>query len=447
MVNAAFAVFVASIFYGDIYVGITVPFAILLLAPLGLAALMKSGLPTLAPVAPVWLLISFLILIPTLQFMVGTPPTRFDLGSYLPLIYAAIAFQIMANLPVSNKAITSGLFCGVLLLGALLGYSILLDEPGRELVPGQSLQRTEARFRETMKTADEASLATRNDQQTVQRHSGMKPSGDATSQDVLSAEPTVSAVAPIDDESTRRFYRYKQTLVTPLGGSNYLAVFSLFVFTVALFIRRYLAALLCAALIGLTMSRFGLVLMLIPVSIVTIEKVRWPKGSRLLTLAALAAVPVGIAILYASGLRNLGLQSLVVRQAIAASAFPVIADHPLLGLPRSWIVQLWPYAANWHPHNMFLWLLSFSGVVGALLYTSYLVFLGRGLWLLRHERLWLGLLVATATLVVFSMVDIVFLTPAVELLVAALGGVAFQRVAAEWTQKPKTFRSLVGQLG
>lgn len=413
IVNVAFAAFVASIFYGDLYVGITVPLALVLLAPLAVIALLRSGLSAIIPVAPVWFLLSFVAIIPTLQVMVGTPPTRFDLGSYLPIIYAALAFQVMAFLPVSNRAVTNGLFIGVLLLGGMLAYSIVLDEPGRELIPGQSLERTEARFRETV---EKDAVPT-----------------------VLSGEPTVSAVAPVEDESTRRFYRYKQTLVTPLGSSNYLSVFCLFVFTVAVFIRRYLVALVCATLIGLTMSRLGLILMLVPVAVLTIDTIRGTNGSKLLTWAAVGIVPAAVAILYFSGLHNLGLQSLAVRQAIAASAFLVIADHPLLGLPRSLIIQTGPYAANWHPHNMFLWLLSFSGVVGTLLYTSYLASLGRGLWLLRRERLWLGLLVATATLVVFSMADIVFLTPAVELLVAALGGVAFQRVAAEWPQRRKTY--------
>jgi hypothetical protein len=448
IVDVIFVIFVASIFYGDIYIGITVPIAIPFLALLGLVLSFRSGLAPAVPVPPIWFLLAFVILVPTLGVMAGTPPNRFDVGSYLPIIYAAAAFQIMAFLPVSNKAIIHGLFSGVFVLGVLLTCSILLDEPGRELIPGQSLERTEARFQKSIEEETKAAITARMDQRAIERHAGMQSSDENTHPNARTGKPTAFAVAPVDDEPTRRFYRYKQTIVTPLGSSNYLSVFCLFVFTVAVFIRRYMVALVCVALIGLTMSRFGLILMVVPIAVLTVEKIqernRKRNRTKLITCATMASVSAAIALFYLMALHDLGSQSLAARGAIATSSFPVIIEHPLLGLPRSWIVMTWNYSANWNPHNLLLWLLSFSGILGTFLYLSYLIFLVRGLCYLRRERLWFGLLVATVTLLIFSMVEIVFLTPAVDLLVATIGGLAFQRAAVEQSLRRQAHLAVKG---
>lgn len=409
------ATFLASIFYGDIYFGVTIPLACFLLFPMGCLALWHVGPRVFLPRPATWLLLGFL-LIPIFQTVIGRSPSRFDLGSYLPVIYAAVCYQVLSFLSVREDVVRVGILAGTVALAGLTLWSIFFVGPDQQYIPGQDPSVTEEHISEiisslpvTERTGDEA------------------------------AEPRQiaggAAVQEIDDQATLEFYRYKQTVKTPLGASNYLAVFFMLGFSVALFTRHFAVAFLSAAFIVLTMSRFGIIFMVFPIATFAAARV-WKSPRRQLIIGACILIIAGATVAaYVLGLQFPGLQSIQARYDIAQSAFAPISDSPIFGQPRSRVVTDLQYPANWHPHNFVLWLLSLGGGVGLVLYCSYLGVISRHLWELRRRRVWMGVIVGYTTLLLWGLFEIIFLTPALEILLAACAAVAFRNAEDAKTRK------------
>lgn len=415
VVTVLVTAFLASIFYGDIYFGVTIPLACLLLFPLGCLALWYVGPRVFLPRPATWPLLGFL-LIPIFQTGIGRPPSRFDLGSYLPIVYAAVSYQILSFLPVRQEVVRVGILIGTVALAGLTLWSILFVGPNQQYIPGQDPSITETHFSEIITSLPDTELT--GNQATEPRNIA----GGA-------------AVQEIDDQTTLEFYRYKQTVKTPLGASNYLAVFFMFGFSVALFTRHFAVALLSAAFIFLTMSRFGVIFTVIPIITFAAAKI-WQSPRRQIIIGACILIIAGATVsAYVSGLPLPGLQSMQARYDIAQSAFTPISESPIFGQPRSRVVTDLQYPANWHPHNFILWLLSLGGVVGLVLYCSYLCVISRNLWELRHKQMWMGVIVGFATLLLWGLFEIIFLSPAWEILLAACAAVAFRNAEQAKTRR------------
>jgi hypothetical protein len=432
-VEAVFStVFIASIFYGDLYFGITVPLAALILVPLGVCVLIQNGTAVFKPTRPALILVGILV-IPMLQAVCGWGPTRSDIGSYLPIIYAAPTVQVFSFVRMTDRQLRRALISGAILLAAIMLWSIMFVPPNVNYIPGQDPATTEKLFSERM-TAGNRSHANNAISASPQMGNTMpndnrtpvQPKADSPS----SASSDIGdATRQISDQGTLEFYRYKQTVKSPLGASNYIALFFLFVFSVCLFSAAYAPAIVFAALTVATQSRFGEFFLAIPMILVFVrastgKRITWIKR---LVIAALLLVIVGAILVYATGLYTVGGQSVDARFGLAQSALAPIFAHPLIGQPRAHIVLSFGYPANWHPHNAILWIVSSLGLIGLALYAIYLLFAAKLFWRRHKSPTWAGIGSGFVVLAVWSMVEVVSLTPAVELLLASCVGLAMIR--------------------
>lgn len=392
----------ASIFVGDVYLGITVPVATFVLAAMGVFVMLKNGAVVFRPRLPV-VFMALVLCVPIIQSVFGPAPTRFDVGSYLPLIYGAVAFQILSFLPQSGAVIRYGIQSGGLLLCALILASALVLSGSTEIIPGQSPTTTEMALSESLAQGTNASMEPRR----VSRGAG-----DAT----------------VEDTQTQGLYRYKQYIQTALGSSNYLAVFLLTAFSVSLFSGNYVLSAIFFASVVATMSRFGMAFLFVPpVLLLARSKFVTNHPGKALLACAAAVSAVGLLVVL-SGLHTLGWQSVAVRLGLYQSAIDVIQDNWLIGAPRSAIVTTYEYPANWHPHNWVLWSMAFVGLLGTIWYVAYAGSIGRLIWKLREDRVWAGVGAAGAALLLWGLVEIIFMTPAVSILFGALGGLAWAAV-------------------
>ena len=138
----AVGLFIGAVFYGDVFLGITVPVAILLL-PLILILRMPTLTRTRWSV-PVGFVLLSCTAVPVLIQMLGGygPRGKSDLVIYLPFVYAGLTMLTLAGWRVADaylhrSLLAGGVLCTVLLAGTLLSrWSLVLLRAGAESFPG-----------------------------------------------------------------------------------------------------------------------------------------------------------------------------------------------------------------------------------------------------------------------------------------------------------------------
>ncbi len=132
-------VFIASIFYGDLWIGLTIPICVLVM-------------PVLATVGPAdfrriprgFFLLMGLVLIVAVQAGLGeSPKGKQDLTVYLPLLYAAAAMISLRNITLRPHAMKNALVAGGILTSITMLLVALILPTGRFLIPGQAFYATE----------------------------------------------------------------------------------------------------------------------------------------------------------------------------------------------------------------------------------------------------------------------------------------------------------------
>ena len=220
------------------------------------------------------------------------------------------------------------------------------------------------------------------------------------------------------------FYETKNLISTPLGSSNYLAVFLLYGLILALYAREYLCAvaLLCAFMA--TFSRTGYAMLALAgvayyLDTRTSFLARWPRLTGGILIAGVTAVVVFL-LLTDSPLP----ESLAIRVSLWRASLYHIAEYPLFGVPRSEYFYIFNGLA-WDPHSSLLNLLLLLGGVGTLIYLVYLYLmlslfaeLGRG------SVFWRSVYIASVVSLVWSMFEVVLLTPAYDIVLATMYGLA-----------------------
>ena len=154
------------------------------------------------------------------------------------------------------------------------------------------------------------------------------------------------------------------------------------------------------------------------------------KSGRLRQLIIVGGIGMLVCVLPAvlmwDQLRTLpGVESLAYRVLYLDMAGDPIAAHPIAGTARSEIVRLFGYPITWHPHNSILHLLVVFGVIGTAAYAAYLaVVLGAFGHRARGSPLWRGITAGTVVMLLWSLVEVIVLSPAFELLLAGLYALA-----------------------
>ena len=190
--------------------------------------------------------------------------------------------------------------------------------------------------------------------------------------------------------SSQPYYEAKLLIETPLGRSNYLSAFLLFVCASAWHRSRLISLMALAAIVG-TLSRGGLAAFVIFLFLVAMARIRLAVASMfaLLAVSIVITVYVGISdfeLLYEVGKGDLysGITSTASfgnRGLLWRGAFELLADSGWIGVGpngfRNW-VEITPGVEDvWGPHSAPLLLWLNYGAVGTAAYLLYLAMLWR----------------------------------------------------------------------
>ena len=400
----AVGLFIGAVFYGDVFLGITVPAAILLLP---LILILRARTRWSLPVGFVLLSCTA---VPVLIQMLGGygPRGKTDLVIYLPLVYAGLTMLTLAGWRVADAHLHRSLLAGGVLCTVLLAGTLLFAGPWFYFVPGQNPSRgfereaelqallggesddptqaamnaaiaalppkTREVLNQLIKDVMADGVVTPDEEQAIVDFAvaaGMKPmAGEPGAPRSRAhrrrAEKPGSPWIPVSP-GMRAFYDLKNRARTPLGMSNYLAVMFVFLFNVMLY-QRSRWAILFVMLVLATMSRTGLGFLLISVAFWIAH--RAGRLRQLIIVGGIGAFLCGLpAVLMWDQLRTLpGVESLAYRALYLDMAGEPIAAHPIAGTPRSETVRLFGYPITWHPHNSILHLLVVFGVIGTAAY-------------------------------------------------------------------------------
>nr|CAD6436856.1 hypothetical protein REQ54_04115 [Rhizobium sp. Q54] len=400
-------VFIAAIFIGDIYLGVVFPASMLIalvMAPLLLAC--KGILGVVPPKRAIFLGLTLVPL--AVQAAQGRAPLLEDIALYLPIIYGVITACTIANVWMTDRAIWQGIKWGAIATSSLMFAMIFFVRPDIYLIPGQ--------VPEAWTSPSELVEPLRSPP------ASLPPDQAPESERQLAPSPT-----------ELRFYERKNLARNALGRSNYIAVFLVFALTVALFSKRYLFAALMLICIFLTYSRFG-VLCVFCVSITYLLYHRRPTARMIWVCCAACISAPFLAIL--SGSVPLPT-SLLVRFESLQESWDLISLYWLWGAPRSNVMLHMGFDQTWSPHNSVASLALHFGLFGLVVYAFYVWSALRAIWELgRFSEFWLGIFVALCVMYVWSLVEIIVLTPAVEILVATFYGVAHRKMRMHHLRGP-----------
>ena len=331
----AVALFIGAIFYGDVFLGITVPVAILLL-PLILILRMPTLTRTRWSV-PVGFVLLSCTAVPVLIQMLGGygPRGKSDLVIYLPFVYAGLTMLTLAGWRVADAHIHRSLLAGGVLCTVLLAVTLLFTGASFYFVPGQNPYRVSQKEEELQvllgeesggadKAEAEAMAATIAALPPKTREALMKLIHDVLADHVVTPAEEEALVQfaisagikpvpePIGGRSPRwrakrtrgpsipvspemqAFYTLKNRARTPLGMSNYLAVMFVFLFNVMLY-QRSRWAILFVVLVLATMSRTGMGFLLISFALSIAH-----RAGRLRQLVIVGAIGTFVCVLLAA---------------------------------------------------------------------------------------------------------------------------------------------------
>ncbi|TPN43197.1 O-antigen ligase family protein [Mesorhizobium sp. B1-1-7] len=408
------ALFVGAIFLGSVWLWkVTLPISILLLPFLFLD---RSQLTLRLPSAAFPLLALGAIIV--VQFLINFHDPSFqwkaDLAVWMPPMFAGLTILGIRGEGLTDRLTFRSMVTGGALTALIMLLMIGFAPKGVFLLPGQDASNVEATY------AAERAANTVEPAPAVQ--APVAQSVPPASQPVQPAAPAGrEAFSPKDGGNDTAFYDLKNRARTLLGLSNYIAVFMVFLFAVTLFSGLPFAAAAFGVMTALTLSRFGIV-MLAAVTVIYLFRRKVPAVRMATILAALCGL--GMAALYLG--QDLiphipGSSSLMARLEYWDSGVDALRLHPIIGAPRSVYLVEMDNSITWNPHNSILWVAVNFGLVGLLAYIAYV-------WIAMREiakaaltsDLWKGVFVGVAMILAWSLEEIIVLTPAFELLLAAL---------------------------
>jgi hypothetical protein len=395
------ALFIVTIMYGDVWLGITIPVSMLLL-PIVFIAYSRVGTFTNVPLG--FMLLLGMAVPLAFQYLLGRPLSgKSDAVVYLPVAYAMATMFVLQRAQLPDRTLWHALSWGGFITALVMVLMLFL--PARQfLVPGQDLKASYDHWVQTEIRAD-------------QENPGETSSRRASIEGRERRSPLKLGSAP----AAMGIYRLKELIKNALGRSNYIAAFFVFLFTVSMFHARWSAAGVFVALTLVTLSRFGLIFL-------GIALLLWILHRRGFRPIGLAAGTLGFGLLMMFGVVIAGRQldadlpmSVANRLIYWQSGVDVIGQHVLVGAPRSHFLYEFNIDILWHPHNVLLWVGSLAGVIGLMFYLSFV-----GVALIEMYRsglrsgLWAGTFFGFVVLLTWSLFEPIAFTPAFDVLLAAL---------------------------
>jgi O-antigen ligase len=177
-----------------------------------------------------------------------------------------------------------------------------------------------------------------------------------------------------------QLYAIKLSIVTPLGGSNYLASFLVFAFLRASYRNKWIA-LVCLVGVAFTLSRTSLVLALVLLNV----RLLFSRPTRSFGIAMLFFLAVTASLLADNLISFIGT---IEGYAIAGSidtrvdlwrvAFNQFVNSPFVGAGPGGLREIFQRQIEgqdqWDPHNSILTILSNFGLIGFVIYLLYVIF-------------------------------------------------------------------------
>lgn len=397
--SAMALLFVVAIFMGDVWLGITVPIS-MLLAPVLFVTMPVS----VRDLIPALLMLAGLAAVVGLRWASGFSPNgKSDLVVYLPFAYAGLTILALRNVRVEDRSLGRVIVAGGAITGAFMLIVAAVAPPGTAFVPGQNFWATDQQYAESRKT------------ETLSRE-----------QATLSEDKTPQLFGAEATKGEYKFYDVKNRFKTPLGLSNYLAVFFVFAFIVSAFTDRNWWAALFAAFTLVTLSRFGIGFLILSGVCVGLYRLRIsPLRIAVFTVAVSAAM---IATLWFARDVPFLPTSLTARIDLWKTGVEAIALNPLIGSFRSQVIETLNLSLTWNPHNLILLVWTYFGAIGLVLYLGYLSIILRAFYCLSVDsKLWAGVFVGSVVLLCWGGFEPVAMTAAFEILMATLYVLAVSR--------------------
>ncbi|TPN57175.1 O-antigen ligase family protein [Mesorhizobium sp. B1-1-7] len=401
--------FIAAIFIGSVWlVKITLPISILMLP---LFFIDRSQISLRLPIAAVPLLVIGAII--ACQFVLnhGNPAFKWksDLAVWLPVVFAGMTIVALRNRGIGERSSSRAMIAGGAVTSVVMLGMILFVPKGMFLLPGQNATEVENAYAERQKSLP---VPTEDEADAGRPAHTVAPAG---------REAFVPDASPGD----QAFYDLKNRARNALGVSNYIAVFLVFLVAISLFSRHPAAAVAFGALTLVTLSRFGIIVLGLVVVIYLLRKRIEPTKA---AIGAAILIGVGLAGLYLlrQELPPLpGSASLLARLEYWQSGINAFALHPVIGSPRSVLLVEMGNSITWNPHNCLLWAAVNFGLVGLVAYCGYAFIVLREVWIAsRSSSLWTGVFVGLMMMMAWGLEEIVVLTPAFEVLFAAMYALA-----------------------
>ncbi|RUU81291.1 O-antigen ligase [Mesorhizobium sp. M7A.F.Ca.MR.362.00.0.0] len=425
--------FVAAIFIGDVWlVKLTLPVSMLVLPFLFLR---RDQLSIRLPPAAIPLLSLGAII--GLQFASNfwNPAFRWksDLAVWLPLVFGGVTVIAIRPWTLSDaRARQAMIVGGAITSGIMLGMMVFAPK-GLFIVPGQDATHVEAIY-----AGERAQSAARAETPILAPVAPVAPArpvkGTAAPATAQPSSPAVAtpagreAFATEMQQGDQAFYNLKNRARNALGLSNYIAVFLLFLFAVTLFSGAPLLATAFAICTVLTLSRFGIAFLAIVWAVYFLRS-RFRPINAALVWSAMVAAGLVVAYVFRSDLANIpGITSVTIRFEYWRSGIVALLDHPLFGAPRSVFLVELGNSVTWNPHNSVLWVAVNFGLIGLAAYLAYVGIVMREVAKAAETSpLFTGAFVGLALVLVWSLVEIIALTPAFEILMAATYSLALNR--------------------
>lgn len=405
------ATFLGAVFYGDVSIGLTIPAAILML-PLMFVAFPPRDLLNRRAVPVGAILLTGMVASVALQVATGHPLAgKPDAVVFLPIAYGVLTIIGFRRTTLPDQVIWRALVAGGLLTGAVMLVLAVALQPGQFLIPGQDYVRTDELFQQEKATPSPAASGTGAPSPTLGTGAPSPTLGTS------SPSPTFDFTPPTD-QSTTSFYGVKELVKNALGRSNYIAVFFVFLFSVSLFKQSWFAAVF-ALLALVTLSRLA-VIFIVCAGVLWWLNRRGFKTARLVAGFLVASV-VGVALVFVAAQFVTLPASLSSRVAYWQSGIDVGAYSPLFGMPRSQILQVFNFSIIWNPHDILLWAVAVSGFIGLAFYASYLFVALSAIYKASiSSKLWNGIFFGLTVVLGWSLVEIIAMTPAFDILLACL---------------------------
>lgn len=409
---------IGLILYGDVYLGVTLPasmFAVVLIFFLSFPPEPRLLLPlAVVPIMGLGAIIA-------LQIIMGTPPRgKADLTLYLPLFYAALFMLALHRLTLDQALILRGLKIGGVLSASTMILMAVFVPVDKFLIPGQDSLSISQEFdrAHTNRSGSSASLDPGSASAANKLTDGASTLLDPGSPSIATKLARISI-----SESAASFYTLKAAFRNALGRSNYIASFFVFLGCVFLVCRLPIWSAVFFILSMLTFSRLAIVFVGMIFAVMTTGHLLKRNVKQVaLVFLLFAAINWCALFLFGDYLSGLpGFASMEIRRVYWTSVLSPIAEHPIIGAPRSYVLDSLNANIVWNAHSSILSFILFFGLFGLALYSAYIWIALREIYNRPLEsRLWTGSFVAVITLLAWSLFEPIALSPAFEITIATL---------------------------